>query len=113
TSRKVAYHNGTCWVWPFPSYCEALYIMGGESARDLALSILLSAKYYLESGAVGQLPEVADGDYPHKGGGCLAQAWSMTEFFRVYRKLQKTSASGGTAAKSGDTSGKTAADSAK
>ena len=90
TSRKVAYHNGTCWMWPFPSYCEAIYIIGGESARSLALSILLSAKYYLECGAVGQLPEVADGDYPHTSGGCPAQAWSMTEFYRVYRKLQKS-----------------------
>ena len=77
-------------MWPFPSYCEAIYIIGGESARSLALSILLSAKYYLECGAVGQLPEVADGDYPHTSGGCPAQAWSMTEFYRVYRKLQKS-----------------------
>src|SRR6202012_2098457 len=24
TRRKPAYHNGTAWVWTFPTFCEAL-----------------------------------------------------------------------------------------
>ncbi len=87
TSRKVAYHNGTVWGWPFPAYCEALYRLGGAAARKRALALLLSARKYFISGAVGQLPEVADGDAPHRPGGCLAQAWSVSEFFRVYELL--------------------------
>ncbi|MDR0931473.1 MAG: glycogen debranching enzyme N-terminal domain-containing protein [Victivallales bacterium] len=89
TSRKVAYHNGTVWCWPFPAYCEALYLLGGESVRQRALSLLLSSADYFENGVPGQLPEVADGDYPHRPGGCAAQAWSVSEFFRVYRILDK------------------------
>ena len=87
TSRKVAYHNGTAWGWPFPAYCEALYTLGGEQERKRALAILLTVKKYFESGIPGQLPEVMDGDLPHAPGGCVAQAWSVSEFFRVYELL--------------------------
>ena len=87
--RKVAYHNGTAWCWPFPSYCEALYVSGGEASRSRALSLLMSAAPLFESGISGQLPEVLDGDAPHTPGGCPAQAWSVSEFFRVLDILEK------------------------
>ena len=87
TARKAAYHNGTAWGWPFPSYCEALYNFGKEEEKERALAILLSVKKYFESGIPGQLPEVADGDLPHLPGGCAAQAWSASEFYRVYKLL--------------------------
>ena len=87
TSRKVAYHNGTAWGWPFPAYCEALFAFGGEAERKRALAILLTVKKYFETGIPGQLPEVMDGDLPHAPGGCAAQAWSVSEFFRVYGLL--------------------------
>ncbi len=89
TERKVAYHNGTAWCWPFPNFCEALYIAGGEAARERAHSLLMSAAPLLESGITGQLPEVLDGDAPHTPGGCPAQAWSVSEFFRVLDILEK------------------------
>jgi glycogen debranching enzyme len=87
TSRKAAYHNGTAWCWPFPAYCEALAITGNEKSRKRALALLMSAAIYFESGVTGLMPEVADGDAPHRPGGCLAQAWSVSEFFRVLEFL--------------------------
>ena len=87
TSRKVSYHNGTAWCWPFPAYCEALYVVGREAEKEKALAVLLSVKKYFEIGIPGQLPEVADGDLPHAPGGCAAQAWSASEFYRVWTML--------------------------
>jgi len=87
TRRKAAYHNGTAWTWPFPSYCEALYKVCGVSARERALSLLLSAKTIVEKGCIGQIPEILDGDSPHQLRGCGAQAWGVTEFYRVYHIL--------------------------
>ena len=88
-SRKKAYHNGTAWCWPFPGYCEALFCCGGNEQRQRALSLLSSGTEYFEKGVFGQLSEVADGDAPHRPGGCPAQAWSVTELFRVREILQK------------------------
>ncbi|MBR2345223.1 MAG: glycogen debranching enzyme N-terminal domain-containing protein [Lentisphaeria bacterium] len=87
TSRKMAYHNGTAWCWPFPSYCEALYILGGAHSRKRALALLYSCVDHLENGVIGEIAEVIDGDMPHRGGGCLAQAWSISEFYRVLNIL--------------------------
>ena len=87
TRRKPAYHNGTAWPWPFPSYAEALVEVFGDSAVPAARSLLCSALPLLESGCIGQLPEIMDGDAPHEGRGCDAQAWSATEFLRVLRRL--------------------------
>ena len=89
TSRKVAYHNGTAWCWPFPAYCEALYLAGGEAVRSRALSLLESMSVHFNSGVPFQPPEVVDGDAPHLPGGCPAQAWSLSEFFRVYKLLNR------------------------
>ena len=88
TSRKVSYHNGTVWSWPFFNYCEALVRVGGKSEKSKALALLMSAAIYFENGVIGQMPEVADGDAPHRPGGCLAQAWSVSEFFRVLEFLK-------------------------
>jgi glycogen debranching enzyme len=38
---------------------------------------------YVEDEGVGQLPEVFDGDPPHRSGGCVAQAWNIAEVLRV------------------------------
>ena len=87
TRRKPAYHNGTAWTWPFPSYCEALYMIGGEKCRSRAAALLLSAAEIINSGVPCHTPEVLDGNFPHYWRGCGAQAWGITELFRVYKIL--------------------------
>ena len=87
TRRKPAYHNGTAWTWPFPSYCEALFMIGGEKCRFRAASLLMSASEVINSGVPCHTPEILDGDSPHLWRGCGAQAWGITELFRVYKIL--------------------------
>jgi glycogen debranching enzyme len=87
TSRKPAYHNGTAWTWPFPSYCEALAMTAGEEGRRTGLALLTSSIKLLETGCLGHLPEILDGDRPHTLRGCDAQAWGVSEWVRVWRKL--------------------------
>ena len=86
TSRKPAYHNGTVWAWQFPLYAEAMQ-MTGLASREAALSLLAGAVESLNSGCIGHVSEIADGDSPHVQKGCLAQAWSDSEFLRVWLKL--------------------------
>ncbi len=89
THRKLAYHNGTAWSWLFPSFCEAYVYVKGNFSRNAALSLLTSGVLLLKKGCVGQMPEILDGDSPHTQRGCLAQAWSVSEFYRVLRLLKK------------------------
>jgi glycogen debranching enzyme len=39
-------------------------------------------RFIAEEGG-GQIPEVFDGDPPHRPGGCFAQAWSVAELLRL------------------------------
>jgi predicted glycogen debranching enzyme len=86
--RKPAYHNGTAWTWPFPSYCEAYCMLYGENGKRTAKAILSSSKLLMDNGCLGHLPEILDGDFPHRQRGCDAQAWGLTEFYRVWKMLE-------------------------
>jgi starch synthase (maltosyl-transferring) len=89
TRRKPAYHNGTAWTWTFPSFCEALALAwdNAPEAVSAARSYLLSSEKVLDTGCLGQIPELLDGDIPHAQRGCDAQAWGVTEALRVWKKL--------------------------
>ncbi len=87
TQRKPAYHNGTAWTWLFPTFCEAWARVYGSAGRDTALSWLASSVAHINRGCVGHVPEILDGDYPHRERGCDAQAWGASELLRVYRQL--------------------------
>lgn len=86
TRRKPAYHNGTAWGWQFPLYCEALAKVYGKCAEKTALALLASTAELMETGCLGQLPEIMDGAAPHAQRGCMAQAWSVSELIRVWNK---------------------------
>lgn len=87
TRRKPAYHNGTAWTWPFPSYPEAFYKVYGKGGLAHSISVLASASTLFDNGCLGHLPEILDGSFPHKEKGCDAQSWGATEFYRVWKIL--------------------------
>ncbi|MBK8727146.1 MAG: glycogen debranching enzyme N-terminal domain-containing protein, partial [Holophagaceae bacterium] len=88
--RKPAYHNGTAWVWWLPIYAEALAAAWGfePAAVAAARAHLGDLAALLDTGCLGQLPELLDGDAPHTPRGCDAQAWSVSESLRVWRRLK-------------------------
>ena len=90
TQRKKSYHNGTAWTWMFPLFSEAYYYVYGEAGLKTAKTILSSSTSLLNSGCVMHSPEIVDGDYPHLQRGCDAQAWGITEFYRVWKILDRT-----------------------
>ena len=90
TKRKPAYHNGTAWTWLFPTFCEAWVKTYGENAKETALAWLGGSTRLMDQGCVGHVPEILDGDFPHKQRGCDAQAWGASELLRVWGKWPPT-----------------------
>jgi predicted glycogen debranching enzyme len=88
--RKPAYHNGTAWTWLYPSYAEAWLRIHGAGGRAAALAWLGSSARIINAGCLGQIPEILDGDYPHRLRGCDAQAWGVTELYRVLKLISAT-----------------------
>ncbi len=86
--RDGAYHQGAAWPWLLGPFVEAwVRVRGGTAkakreARQRFLEPLLA---HLDEAGIDHLPEVADGDPPHRPGGCPFQAWSVSEALRLDR----------------------------
>ncbi len=84
--RDAAYHQGTVWPWLIGPFIRAYLKINGTNPQTVVQSRLWLAPLiqYLTEQSCGQLPEVFDGDFPHRAGGCVAQAWSVAEVLRTY-----------------------------
>ena len=84
-NRDGAYHQGTVWPWLLGPYVDACR----RSSRDPGAlrGILAQVISTVEEQGLGAIAEVFDGDSPHKAGGCIAQAWSVGEILRAWRRL--------------------------
>jgi predicted glycogen debranching enzyme len=91
--RDGAYHQGTVWPWLAGPFVEAwVRVRGGtdavkREARERFLGPLLQ---HLDVAGLGHISEIADGDAPHRPGGCLFQAWSLGEILRLDRSVLRT-----------------------
>ena len=84
--RDAAYHQGTAWGFIaggfVTAYCN-VYGRNAETAKE-ALSMLAPMKAHLYDNCIGSICEIFDGNAPHNGRGCYAQAWSIGETLRCY-----------------------------
>jgi predicted glycogen debranching enzyme len=84
-ARDSAYHEGTVWGWLIGAYVEAYHRVTGDAHG--ALDLLRPFVHHLRDAGLGTISEIFDGDPPHRPRGCIAQAWSVAEVLRVWRKL--------------------------
>jgi len=86
--RDAAYHQGTAWPWLLGPLVDAHLAVRGNTpeSRRVASAWLAPLVEHLFGPGLGQLPEVFDGDPPHRPGGCVAQAWSVGEILRAVLK---------------------------
>ena len=85
TARDGTYHQGTVWAWLIGRYAEALARVTGD--RTAGLDLLRPFEAHLGDAGLGTISEIFDGDPPHDPRGAIAQAWSVAEVLRVWRKL--------------------------
>ena len=83
--RDSAYHQGAVWHWLLGPFVTAYLRVHeqSEEARDTAAGWLSEFTRRMDTGCLGQVCEVADGEAPHTGGGSFAQAWSVAELLRA------------------------------
>jgi len=88
-ARDRAYHQGTVWPWWLGAYVEASLLAFGRGRAVVArLRALLDGLAPVTATyGLGHLPEVFDGDPPHRPGGTFAQAFSDAEVLRAYALL--------------------------
>ncbi len=87
-ARDSAYHQGTVWAWLIGHFIDAFSRTYGKDPvyRDMAASFLEPFKDHLQHACLGSISEIFDGDEPLAPRGCFAQAWSVAEVLRTWRK---------------------------
>ena len=85
--RDAAYHQGTAWGFLLGGFFSAYMKVNhhSSSAAENAVRMLEPVRKHLtDSGCIGSISEIFDGDTPHNPRGCYAQAWSVGEVLRCY-----------------------------
>lgn len=85
--RNAAYHQGTAWGFLLGGFFSAYMKVNhhSSSAAENAVRMLEPVRKHLtDSGCIGSISEIFDGDAPHNPRGCYAQAWSVGEVLRCY-----------------------------
>ena len=82
--RDHAYHQGTAWGFLLGAFITAYVKTHGytDEARREAGRLITPVKEHLFQNCIGSICEIFDGDAPHNGRGCYAQAWSVGEILR-------------------------------
>lgn len=86
SKRDHAYHQGTAWGFLLGAFIDAYVKVNGSTKATAikAAKLIEPVKAHLLENCVGSICEIFDGDAPHKGRGCYAQAWSVGEVLRSY-----------------------------
>ncbi len=86
SKRDAAYHQGTAWGFLLGGFITAYVKVHNASPATAkeALELLAPVKKHLWENCIGSICEIFDGDAPHFGRGCYAQAWSVGEVLRCY-----------------------------
>src|SRR5690606_8238645 len=83
-ARDSAYHQGTVWPWLLGPFVDASLKTHRDHARARAL--LEAFPGHLQVAGLGTISEVFDGEPPHTPHGCIAQAWSVAEVLRCWKR---------------------------
>ena len=89
-TRDGAYHQGTVWPWLLGPFVDAWLTVRGRTAAakvEARARFLPPLAAHLAEAGLGHISEVADGDPPHRPGGCPFQAWSLGEYIRIRHML--------------------------
>ena len=94
--RDSSYHQGITWVWLLGLYYDALKNMAkAEKNKTVQKELLEKVKDFkektekifekelVERGTIGTFAEIYDSKMPNSPKGAIAQAWSVSEIFRI------------------------------
>jgi glycogen debranching enzyme len=84
-ARDAAYHQGTVWAWLIGPFIDAWLKVRPEDKAG-ARKALEPLVAQLGIAGLGSISEIFDAEPPFHPRGCIAQAWSVAEVLRAWKK---------------------------
>ena len=84
--RDAVYHQGPVWGWLIGAYVDARLFLSDDRA-GIAAFVEAVLQDTVRSGCIGSVAEIYDGDAPHHERGAFAQAWSVAELLRAWKRV--------------------------
>jgi predicted glycogen debranching enzyme len=85
--RDGAYHQGTVWTWLIGHFIQAHLKVYQQP--EMARQFLTPFVHALNTGCIGKVSEIFDGDPPFASRGCMSQAWSVAEVLRSWQLINE------------------------
>jgi len=86
--RDIAYHQGTVWPWLLEHFCEAYMNLHKESGLGFLERLINGFEPVMTELGIGTIPEIFDGDPPHRARGAISQAWSVAALLRIIERYE-------------------------
>jgi predicted glycogen debranching enzyme len=86
--RDMAYHQGTVWPWLLEHYCEGYMNLYKESGLAFLERLIKGFEPVMTELGIGTIPEIFDGDPPHRARGAISQAWSVAALLRIIKRYE-------------------------
>jgi predicted glycogen debranching enzyme len=87
--RDLAYHQGTVWPWLLEHFCEGYMSLHKESGMGFLERLIKGFEPVMTELGIGTIPEIFDGDPPHRARGAISQAWSVAAMLRIIDRYEK------------------------
>jgi predicted glycogen debranching enzyme len=87
--RDLAYHQGTVWPWLLEHFCEGYMNLHKESGIGFLERLINDFEPVMTELGIGTVPEIFDGDPPHRARGAISQAWSVAALLRIIQRYEK------------------------
>ena len=86
-ARDAAYHQGTVWAWLIGAFVDAwLKVAPDDTAGARQMVAALAPQ--LGTAGTGSISEIFDAEPPYTPRGCIAQAWSVAEVLRTWKRTR-------------------------
>ncbi|MBN2813697.1 MAG: glycogen debranching enzyme family protein [Bacteroidales bacterium] len=86
--RDMAYHQGTVWPWLLEHFCEGYMNLHKESGLGFLERLINDFEPVMTELGIGAIPEIFDGDPPHRARGAISQAWSVAALLRIIQRYE-------------------------
>jgi len=87
--RDLAYHQGTVWPWLLEHFCEGYMNLHKESGIGFLERLINDFEPVMIELGIGTMPEIFDGDPPHRARGAISQAWSVAALLRIIQRYER------------------------